>query len=700
MPENTRISSTEVFYQQYELQLNTLKDDFLRQTNWQKYCLENNIDHLVGHIRLNQFEADFTAKVDKLHAFIQENFRYFNANKVSSLLAMPSQSLDANELIFHRIWLGSNLPDIAIKSINQWNHAFAVVDNDLGLKYHNVVWVWDLDQLSNDKEFEVTSVAEDYLIGYYNTNKYKTLVKSLKLLMQNYPEIDSEFMQQLNAKRYFVDLSDYFREFLLHEFGGIYVDADTVPYRAATVFLAKPEVPDYYVYKTSSVTGEIEKIHVNWLNLLYDENGMQIAKKGNSALARIISNMNENISQLDKNIPDRSNLEKFRAYQLLVHDATYGEWQSQIGGSFIAYTDIVTKGYLVALSKQPETALLGLYGMRIIYDPVNNMKLPLNKFEQECYSNCIKRLEACNWALKNPLQLQSFAPVTFIDEFIRIAYHPQLRTAIYEYNYYSFMSHDNKLDQVNNLFSAFFIEVNAEAINHPHYWARMNGERSDYYLELPYELPIAEQANKSPEQKQRSILPKELRFINGIGLTEQHKNQIAELLFETSYLEYCSYANKLKLPQVKLQRIQNVDPMVDYCNALIDMKSNLVAYFIGLKVSDLNQIKFVSYYRDEMKAMDDAYDEFISRNTQADDYFVVSLAIDTKYRGFGYFNTIFNEIIQHAQDNKSPRIILTVWASNSALQIYLKKGFRTVDVFDYAYNIFFDKLYLLEYNDF
>ena len=61
-------------------------------------------------------------------------------------------------------------------------------------------------------------------------------MKSLKRLLENHSEIDAEFMQQLINKRYFVDVSDYLREFILYTFGGIYIDVDTVPYRAATAF--------------------------------------------------------------------------------------------------------------------------------------------------------------------------------------------------------------------------------------------------------------------------------------------------------------------------------------------------------------------------------------------------------------------------------------------------------------------------------
>ena len=701
--ENQMVTNQEHFRQEYERQLKNLKREFQDQIEWQKYCVESNADNLVKHIKLKQLESDFAIKIEQLRSFVAHNFCYFNANEISSILAIPSQMLSSDELVFHRIWLGSHLPQLAFESINQWEQAFEVTQHDLGLKYHSVVWVWDVGQVDGDQNFIASELNDSYLIGYYLANtQRRALVKSLKRLLENHPEIDAEFMQQLINKRYFVDVSDYFREFILYTFGGIYIDVDTVPYRAATAFLAKPEVPDYYSYLPSATSGEIEQIHVSWLNLLEDENGMQIAKKGNTALAKIIARMNANISRLDKEIPDKDDVERSRAYQLYLHDSTYGEWYSEIGRSFIAYDNIIAKNYLLVLSKIPETVVLGLYGMRLIYDPVNNVKLPLTDFEEDCYRNCIRKLESCNWNLTNPLQLQSVAPVIFTDELIRIAYHPQLRTADHSYDYYSFMSHDENLDRVNNLFGAFFIALNAESIHHPYYWVRLNGASSRYYRELPFVLPICEQIERQREHNllRKSILPNGIRYIRGDGLTEQHKNQIAELLFETSYLEYCSYGNKLQLPKVQLQRLQNVDPMADYCNALIDIQGQLLGFFIGLKVSELNQIQFVSYYRGEMKDMDAAYDVFITKNTRDNDYFVGSLAIDKKFRGLKYFNAMFNEIVKQARESGAQRIVLTVWESSPALALYLKKGFRKIgDSFDYAYPIFFDKLYMLEYTN-
>ncbi|OHV98747.1 hypothetical protein AKG95_06015 [Janthinobacterium lividum] len=83
----------------------------------------------------------------------------------------------------------------------------------------------------------------------------------------------------------------------------------------------------------------------------------------------------------------------------------------------------------------------------------------------------------------------------------------------------------------------------------------------------------------------------------------------------------------------------------------------------------------VSYYRDDMKALDDAYDAFVLAHARADDCFVSSLAIDEKYRGQGLFRQMFHEIRDLASRKGCARISLTVWEKSEALQVYLHRGF-------------------------
>ncbi|UUZ52358.1 hypothetical protein LP419_22795 [Massilia sp. H-1] len=62
-------------------------------------------------------------------------------------------------------------------------------------------------------------------------------------------------------------------------------------------------------------------------------------------------------------------------------------------------------------------------------------------------------------------------------------------------------------------------------------------------------------------------------------MPEPHLNRMAALLFATSYLQYCSYSNKLRLPLVELQRRQNIDPYLAYVHAMYDSARNFTGFF-------------------------------------------------------------------------------------------------------------------------
>jgi hypothetical protein len=65
------------------------------------------------------------------------------------------------------------------------------------------------------------------------------------------------------------------------EYGGMYMDVDTIPHNPATIFLMKPEVPDYF---QRNADDREERRHVSWMNLFLDETGMLIARKNDAAL--------------------------------------------------------------------------------------------------------------------------------------------------------------------------------------------------------------------------------------------------------------------------------------------------------------------------------------------------------------------------------------------------------------------------------
>ncbi|CDG81013.1 GNAT family N-acetyltransferase [Janthinobacterium agaricidamnosum] len=189
-------------------------------------------------------------------------------------------------------------------------------------------------------------------------------------------------------------------------------------------------------------------------------------------------------------------------------------------------------------------------------------------------------------------------------------------------------------------------------------------------------------------------------FKPGRSLADEHKNHIASLLFSTSYLEYCSFGNKLNLPLRQLQRRQNVDPYLDQLTGLFDGAHRFSGFFTAATLAEFGNVGSVSHYRDEMKPMDDAYDAFIAAHARDGDFFVASLAVAEHCRGQGWFNIMLKEIERRAREKNSQRIVLTVWENSDALQVYLKKGFRSSGIFDYAYPLFFDRLHLLEYDEF
>jgi GNAT superfamily N-acetyltransferase len=187
-------------------------------------------------------------------------------------------------------------------------------------------------------------------------------------------------------------------------------------------------------------------------------------------------------------------------------------------------------------------------------------------------------------------------------------------------------------------------------------------------------------------------------FVHGPLIADACRDRMAALLFETSYLEYCSFGNTLRLPLVALQRRQNIDPYIAHSRALFDGDGHFAGFYTAATIEEFGRIEAVSYYRDEMKAMDAAYDAFILAHARTDDLFVASLAVESHYRGRGLLAIMLEAIAAMARASGSRRIVLTVWERSDAMRIYLNKGFRSRAVFDYAYELFFDRLHFMEYD--
>lgn len=186
-----------------------------------------------------------------------------------------------------------------------------------------------------------------------------------------------------------------------------------------------------------------------------------------------------------------------------------------------------------------------------------------------------------------------------------------------------------------------------------------------------------------------------LTFVPGAAVADVHLNRMAALLFATSYLQYCSFANKLRLPLVELQRRQNIDPYLAQLHAMFDAADNFTGFFTAATLDEFAQVASRSHYRDDMKDMDDAYDAFVAQHARGGDFFVATLAIEERFRGAGLFKAMLTEIERQARERGSARVVLTVWERSDAMPIYQAKGFHSCATFDYAWELFFDRLHFM-----
>jgi ribosomal protein S18 acetylase RimI-like enzyme len=183
-------------------------------------------------------------------------------------------------------------------------------------------------------------------------------------------------------------------------------------------------------------------------------------------------------------------------------------------------------------------------------------------------------------------------------------------------------------------------------------------------------------------------------IVDGARANAEDRRRMAALLFSTSYLEYCSAANKLGVPCVELQQRTNIEPYLSHLRVLAD-DTRLAGFYVAATLHELSGVATGRPYRDEMQALDDAYEAFVDAHTSPDDFFVASLAIEPRDRGRGLFHRLFDDIVARARAAGSPRVVLAVWESNAALALYRNKGMRALARFDTAWPLFFDRLWLL-----
>lgn len=449
------------------------------------------------HRRALQLRRQHDEQVAALRRQVRANFDGFDANAVSSLVAFPAQSLTAEESVLHRIWIGGPPPAPVREAIRQWGVALEITRRTSGRRYRSMLWAWDARQFAGDPRFEQRAGAAAYVIGRYRLGERpgEALVDvgSLATLLHDFAAAHAALLGELHAKGYYVNLSDIARQLVLKVFGGIYMDADTIPSRTATIFLARPEVPDYLGASRDRARGR-SRPHVSWLNAFEDENGFLVSRKDNAALDQIIVETGLLLAGLRGAVPARDRRSSQAAeFAARLHGATYGAWRAHLGRSLLAY-DEVARAHCMLQDDRPERRPIGLHGMRLVVDWLTRQAVPLSAEEQASHARCVGALARRGWQLDARTRLEDVAQVCWADEIPRLAYAPQLRTTAGNLHYYSFLSRDENLDRVNALFGGWMIARNAEAMRDPAWWARVKGtavrERADV-------VAIAEQSNLS-----------------------------------------------------------------------------------------------------------------------------------------------------------------------------------------------------------
>ena len=430
------------------------------------------------HRRAQLLARRHDEQVAELRQRVRARFAAFDAGAVSSLVAFPAQPLTAEESVLHRIWIGGPPPTPVREAIRQWGVALELTRRAVGRRYRSMLWAWDERQFADDARFERGAGTAAYVIGRYRIGDHpgEALVDvgSLAMLLHDFAAGHAALLGELHAKGYYVNLSDIARQLVLKVFGGIYMDADTIPSRTSTIFLAHPEVPDYLGAAGDRARGR-SRPHVSWLNAFEDENGLLVSRKDNSALDQIIVETGLMLAGLRGAVPVRDRRSsRATEFAARLHAATYGAWRAHLGHSLLPY-DEVARAHCVLQGDLRERRPIGLHGMRLVDDWLTHESVPLSAAEQASRARCVAALARSNWQLDAHTRLEDVAHVVHADEAPRLAYAPQLRTAEGNLHYYSFLSRDEQLDRVNALFGHWLIARNAEAMRHPDWWVRVKG---------------------------------------------------------------------------------------------------------------------------------------------------------------------------------------------------------------------------------
>lgn len=608
---------------------------------------------------LRQLKARYCEPVTPEWKAAQHSFRSWvkqhlpdtvQATQLSSLYAVPTRRLSAQEKVLHRVWLGGPPPQAVSMTVQQWQNAIHASGSD----FQQTLWVWDAAQLAAEARFVAQAGTDPLQIGALFYDRALMRVNSLSALLQQLDAPLSAFLRQLHQQRYYATLSDFFRLAILVQYGGVYLDADTLPAQPASLFLSHPELPDYL-----NASGEA----VSWMNLFVDETGMIIAHQGDAALTALLAQL----STIYRRWPQPL-AAKDATSERAIFEPFYQLWCQQLQRSQLSHQDFC-QHFAVYGFDQPEARISGIRGMRLQEDILSGKHCPLSSAEQCCYLATVEQLSARDWQLTDPLLLSELTPVFTEHAVLQIAYAPQLRAEIPGYHYYGVLSRDRNLDRANQLFSDYLIALNQQQIDAGDFWVTVN----------------------KPQRQPLWYLPGHLT-------TLQQQRKMAELIFSTSYLQYCSVDNQPQLPLIDLQLKQNIQPYLPLITALFDAQGNMVGFVSAGTELDYSAIAADYLYRASMRPLDDAYDEFVGQHSKSDDLFIGSVALTPAAQGKGYFSVVLENLLQQAQARCLRRITLCVWQSSPAVEIYCRKGFKEIAVMQREVARFHDPLLFMALN--
>lgn len=441
-----------------------------------------------------------------------------------------------------------------------------------------------------------------------------------------------DVIQQLHDKRYYATLSGFFRLAILIECGGVYLDADTIPAQPATLFLCQPELPDF--------SGKQQ--HISWLNLFTDETGVIISHQNNP----LLQELHRRLSEVYRGWPQPI-VAKTPDSERAIFEPFYQLWCEQLQVTQLSHQDFSC--FAVCEFDAPTPRVCGIKGMCLQEDILSGERRPLSIDEQQHCQQTLHQLSQRNWQLNDPLQLGELVPLFAEQEILQIAYAPQLRAEIPYYHYYGVLCQDPQLDKVNGLFSDYLIALTDKKISAGDFW--------------------------QPVYRPTSSL---LIFKPGIIYDQHEQRSMTQLIFSTSYLEYCSVDNIYAADLTTLQLRQNIQPFLQQISVMYNSQGKMIGFLNAASIKEYEQIKVEYGYRKEVRALNEAYDDFVNHYSQPDDYFVCSVALMPEKQGKGYCNQVLSRMIEQAKQQKLRRITLCVWQSNAAYMIYSKKGFTEI----------------------